>query len=62
MITTAFNGCIVTAHPDFGRIVLSEVRGDMAIVRTERVTYIQSVRESHPQVGAVELPCDQEPA
>ena len=58
MITTRFNGMVMTAHPEFGHVVLAERRGDMAVIRTERVVYIENVREQHPQAGAVEMPCD----
>lgn len=63
MITTEFNGRPIPAHPEFGRILITEIRGDMAIVRTERgIVYIRSVREPNPNVGAVQMPADCEPA
>lgn len=57
--TFAFNGLTLTAHPEFGRVVLAERRGDMAVIRTERIVYIENVGERHPHA---ELPCDVEPA
>lgn len=59
MITTQFAGCTIIARPDLGAVTISERRGDMAVIHTERgVTYICSVREPIPQYGSVDLPAD----
>lgn len=59
MTPSPFTGRTILARPDLGLVTQAERRGDMAVVHTERgVTYICSVKEPHPQHGAVEMPCD----
>mgnify|MGYP000871544650 FL=1 len=63
MTTLRYAGHTINGHEELGPVTSMEQRGSMAVVRTERgVTYICSCREPNPQQGAVEMPCDQEPA